>query len=382
MSIYSVCSICSVYADKDTHIDMYYSKLKQSNINNKYVCFKCYKQIETEEEQYIRSNINNINSIVKEKYIADYIEPEPKPEPKPKTKPTPKPTPKPTLETKQFNNDGNITIYKIIKKIINGVERDMVLIDLNDYRILTGDNRPITTLEEEKENRNFERLKKMEEHEIKNMQQMEEREKKYVSPETKAELKARKEIQLNASRNKIIRKQNDELLNDYKHIKDAKIKKCHFCEENKIFPVHYKDENNNPYLIEYVKDKEKNKSSGCVDCYNKSIEKKNNYILDHTVYCEICKCSYISLIEDVETNHLMSSKHKKNTELFKLEKQKKEEIKDIKIDLSKLSIKQLQLICSKSLNKDSSYLISGYTRLAKKELLIKMNENYNSLVFV
>lgn len=376
MSIYSVCSVCSINASKDTPIDMYYSKLKQSNMNNKYVCFKCYKQIETEEDEIIRSNINNINSIVKEKYIADYIEPEPKQEPEPKSKPKLEPRPE------QFNNNGNITIYKIIKKLINGVERDMVLIDLNDYRILTGDDRPITTLEEEKENRKFERLKKMEENEIKNMQQMEQREKNYIEPETKAELKARKEVELNASRNRIIKKQNEELLNEYKHVPDAKIKMCDFCKEKKIFPVHYKDENNNPYLIEYVKNKEKNKSFGCVDCYNKSIEKKNNYILDHTVYCEICKCSYISLIDDVETNHLMSSKHKKNTELFKLEKQKKEETKNIKIDLSKLSIKQLQLICSKSLNKDSSYLISGYTRLAKKELLIKMNENYNSLVFI
>ena len=72
-------------------------------------------------------------------------------------------------------------------------------------------------------------------------------------------------------------------------------------------------------------------------------------------------------------------------ELMKLEASKEvsqEETQDntpVKIDLSKLNMKQLHTICSKSLNDDGLCRITNYTRLSKKELLEKMNEIYELL---
>ena len=76
------------------------------------------------------------------------------------------------------------------------------------------------------------------------------------------------------------------------------------------------------------------------------------------------------------------AKHNRNIELQKLKKLEEDipETEKSNIDLSKFNIRQLQNICSKTLNDDGTYKINNYTRLSKKELLQKMNENYNFLV--
>ncbi len=55
------------------------------------------------------------------------------------------------------------------------------------------------------------------------------------------------------------------------------------------------------------------------------------------------------------------------------------ELPDVKLEL--LSIKELQSICSKSLNEDETYRINNFTRLKKVELLEKMNAIYDTLEF-
>jgi len=79
---------------------------------------------------------------------------------------------------------------------------------------------------------------------------------------------------------------------------------------------------------------------------------------------------------------MKSAKHNKNIELQKLKKLEEDtpETEKPKIDLSKFNIRQLQNICSKSLDENGTYRINNYTRLSKKELLEKMNENYDFLV--
>ena len=61
-----------------------------------------------------------------------------------------------------------------------------------------------------------------------------------------------------------------ELQNEYKEVfksnKDAKIQKCDFCKEYRVYPIHYKNENNETYQREYTKDKKKLKSICCMDC--------------------------------------------------------------------------------------------------------------------
>jgi hypothetical protein len=73
--------------------------------------------------------------------------------------------------------------------------------------------------------------------------------------------------------------------------------------------------------------------------------------------------------------HFNSTKHKKN-------ENKKNSIKNgSKLKLELLSIKELQSICSKSLNEDETYRINNFTRLKKVELLEKMNAIYDTLKF-
>lgn len=396
------CSICCIYACKDVLIDMYYSKLKQSEMNNKYVCFKCYREIETREEEYIQSNFDNIQSIIKSKYLEDYIKPEPEipiiinMNDKIKTN---------NNTTNHINNNTTknitnynttitnitrpITIYKIVKKTINDVERDMVLIDLEDYRIASGDYRPLSVLQDiqtiEKELRRQEALKRQEECESRRMEEIAQREAKDKIKEQKPELKERREIEIRKSQNEIINKRKSELLNEYKHIPNAKIEKCGFCKDYKVHPVHYLDENNNKYMIKYTVNENGTRYTeskyGCSDCYEKQQNKKEDNKLKYIEYCHTCKCNFTCLNTDWLNKHINSNKHKKNMELMKLEASK-EETQDntpIKIDLSKLPIRELHKICSKSLNDDGLYRINNYTKMPKKELLEKMNEIYELL---
>ena len=117
----------------------------------------------------------------------------------------------------------------------------------------------------------------------------------------------------------------------------------------------------------------------------KEQQKKEELKLKYTEYCHICKCQFTCLNEDDFMKHMKSAKHNKNIELQKLTKLKEDtpdmpEIEKPKIDLSKFNIRQLQNICSKSLDENGTYRINNYTRLSKKELLEKMNENYDFLV--
>ena len=62
------------------------------------------------------------------------------------------------------------------------------------------------------------------------------------------------------------------------------------------------------------------------------------------------------------------AKHNRNIELQKLKKLEEDipETEKSNIDLSKFNIRQLQNICSKTLNDDGTYKINNYTRLSKK----------------
>jgi hypothetical protein len=349
----------------------------------------CYKITSDEEDNYINSNIDNIHNIVKSRYLEEYIKPEPKPEPAPKQKPAPK------KEEIIINSDdidnNNIRIHKFVRQTINGVERKMVLIDYDVFTRLSGINTPFETSEyiqlqqqeQEQELKRLEREKKAEEIELKRIQEIEAREQKEKIKESISDQRENKRIEITKSQNEIFRRRKIELLNDYKHIPDAKITECGFCNDYKVFPVHFKDENDKPFKINYTNyDKTTNSrvydiSICCVDCYMKHQEKKQIKKEQYTGYCEICKCEYNKTSTASEIAHFKSAKHNKNLELSKIN-----EIKDKRIDLSKLSLKELQKICSKSLNAERYYIINGYTKISKKELLEKMNDKYDFLVLV
>ena len=384
--MHKYCSVCSASASKSVNIDMYYSKLKQSKMDNKYVCFECHKNIAAEEEDFIKSQMDNLPSIIKNRYLDEYIKP-------------PEPIITHNTNTSNINNNTSnttinyitnttrpIKVYKLVKKMIDGIENDLVLIHINDYRLATGDYRPSSVFEnlelKEKELKREETQKERELKEMKNIQKLEELDKRDKIKLMEPELKARREVEISASQNRIKKQRKQELLDEYKHILDAKIETCQFCKEYRVYPVHYLDENNKKYYKEYTDNKIKCKAYCCINCFESTQNYNEDYKLSHTLYCEICKCNYIAFNNEMEVKHLKSAKHNKNIELRKLKKLEEDipEIEKPKIDLSKFNIKQLQNICSKSLNDDGTYRINNYTRLPKKELLEKMNENYGFLV--
>ena len=197
--MHKYCSVCSAYASKSVNIDMCYSKLKQSKMDNKYVCFECHKNIAAAEEDFIKSHMDNLPSIIKNRYLEEYIKP-----------------PEPIKVNSNINavasninaNTSNTTInyittttqpikvYKLVKRLVDGIERDMVLIDLEDYRLATGDYRPSSIFEnlelKEKELKREETQKERELKEIKIIERLEELDKRDKIKSNELELKARR----------------------------------------------------------------------------------------------------------------------------------------------------------------------------------------------
>jgi hypothetical protein len=162
----------------------------------------------------------------------------------------------------------------------------------------------------------------------------------------------------------------DEYNEVFKTNAEAKIQKCDFCKEYRIYPIHYKDENNQSYQREFTKDKKKFKSICCMDCNQQAEQKKEDYKFENTEYCFICKSSYIALSDSMITCHLNSIKHKKNKAAYEGKK-----------DLSLLTVKELTKICSKSFNENEFYRINNYSKMKKDELVKQMNDVYDLLVF-
>ena len=72
--------------------------------------------------------------------------------------------------------------------------------------------------------------------------------------------------------------------------------------------------------------------------------------------------------------HFNSTKHKNIT--------KKNNINNgSKLKLELLPVKELQKICSNSINDDGTYRINNYTKIKKAELIEKMNSIYDMLKF-
>jgi hypothetical protein len=197
-----------------------------------------------------------------------------------------------------------------------------------------------------------------------------------VSPrvENKAKEKVEMEIKINRHSNEKIKKEKEELKEQYKEVFKTNplsiIKKCCFCKTLRIYPYHFKDENDKPFLRAYTKDKKQEKASCCVDCFEEVEIKKEEKKITHTYHCSICDKSFVAYTNELYVSHLQSIKHKRN------------EAKSTgKNDLSLLKILELHNICSKTVDENGLCRISNYTRLKKAELLEKMNSIYDLLVF-
>ena len=279
-----------------------------------------------------------------------------------------------------------MSIYKIVSELIDGVNREFVMIDREEYNnyilYLAFKNKKLVDAEFLKKKK--EQEEKQEEVELKRINEIEERERHEREKEEQRKEALEKEIKINKFHNEKIKKQKEELKEEYKEVfekdKEAKILKCDFCNDYRVFPIHYKDENNNTYKREYTREKQKCKSICCMDCFQEHEQYKEDYKSKKTEHCIICNCNYLAFSEDRIISHINSIKHKKNKEIYESNLiRNKEELP--KKNLALLTVKELNKICSKTIKEDGTYYINNYSKIKKDELVKQMDVIYHLLVF-
>ena len=191
----------------------------------------------------------------------------------------------------------------------------------------------------------------------------------------KRELAIKHQIEMNRRNNQKLKDQKQELIDLYKDVEcpDKEPKMCEFCKEYRMYPFHFKDDNENVYKKQYVKNKELCESMCCMDCFHKAEEKKLEKAEKYKEFCPSCNCYFNCFTDELVAKHLKSKKHIQNQQYLK---------QDDKLHkLSTKTIKELQAICNKSLNISGTHLIPNFTRMKKAELVEKMNDNYSLLAF-
>jgi len=265
-------------------------------------------------------------------------------------------------------------VYKRVFEVIDGVEREFVMIDIedfNNYMFLTQTS--FSKLQTRKEQFS-KREERQQEAENKRIEEIKEKARREQEKEDKYKQKIEKEIMINKHENERNNKIKEELKTEYKEVfesnEDATVKKCGFCQNHKVYPLHFFNDENKKYVKEYIEDKQRVKKPCCVDCYLDAEEKKKTRITECTMHCNVCKSSYIAFGENAIIKHNNSTKHKKNLQSTKTST-------NIKLEL--LSVKELHSICSKSTTEQGTYLINNYSKVKKEELVKKMYEVYDKL---
>jgi hypothetical protein len=272
-----------------------------------------------------------------------------------------------------------MNIYSRVLKTIEGVDREFVMIDIdeyNNYMLLTHINfKKIETKKEQQQKEEEEKEKQKINSENSYLRSLEEKEKEYNK-------KIEFEIMKNRNHNDKIKKIKEELKEEYKEVfktnENAKIKKCDFCSHYRVYPTHFLNEDNKVYIRSYTKNKQQLKAACCVDCFMAEEERKANRKTECSIFCNVCQSSYIAFGDDGIYNHNKSIKHKT---ILKIQKENKQRELKPSVKLELLKIKDLHLICSKTLNEHQTYLINGYTRIKKEDLIKKMYDVYDKLIF-
>ncbi len=279
-----------------------------------------------------------------------------------------------------------MTIYKIVYEVINGVEREFVMIDREEYEnyisFIAFKNKKLVDADFLKKKQ--EQEQRQEEAEQKRINEIEERARREEVKEQQRKLSIEKEILINRHHNEKTKKLKEELKDEYKEIfksnENAKIQKCGFCNNWLVYPIHFLDENDKPYKREYTEDKQKKFSICCLDCYQNYKQQKEDYKLRKTERCIVCDCTYLAFNDNMITAHINTNKHKRNKEIYEnnLIRNKEESAKK---NLALLTVKELNKICSKSIKSDGTYYINNYSKIKKNELIKLMYDNYQFLIF-
>ena len=179
-----------------------------------YYCNDCNNKVKADEEELIKFSISkgtNISTIIKNEYIIDYVNPT-----------------STTIFFKPMN------IYKVVSEIIDGVKKDFVMIEFEEYNNymlhIACSNKKL--IDDEELNRKREKQLKQEETELKRINTINEHEERFKRREEKYKQSIEKEIQINRFHNEKIKKIKEDLKVEYKAVfddnKDAKIQNAHF----------------------------------------------------------------------------------------------------------------------------------------------------------
>jgi hypothetical protein len=271
-----------------------------------------------------------------------------------------------------------------IFRIVNENNKDYVMINIEDYnnyiRRVAISNKKL--VDETKIDKRQEKQQMHDAVEKRKIEAIKAKERREIEMREMIERKIERETELNRIKNEMIKREQEQieeqLREEYKECfinnPNSKVQKCRFCKTNRVYPHHFVDENKKPYMRECVISKEYNTEICCVDCYEEYIDKQKEKLLNskikYTDWCDICNKDFYFPTDDKIQAHYSSLKHKKNEARLKGTK-----------DLSLLSSNDLKNICSKTVDENGICLISNYTRIKKNELIEKMNDIYDKLVF-
>ena len=272
-----------------------------------------------------------------------------------------------------------MNVFKTMNITINDIEEEYVVIKLKDYNDFMFANYAGFQKLHSRMVQYRKREEKREDVESRHIEQIMKQERKEQEREDKYKKSIEIEMMQNKFNNDRLKKEKQEVAETYKQVLDsnpeAKVQMCRFCKKYRVHPIHFLDTNNKKYLKTYNKDNQYLKAACCVTCFDEVELKKEERKRECSTFCNVCQSSYIAYGENTIFKHKNSIKHKKNKNKNDFDKQKT----TLKLEL--LSNKELQSICSKSLTEEGTYLISNYTKTKKTDLVKKMYEVYDKLVF-
>ncbi len=340
---------CCCNCSKISNIKEYYTKFNDDINKVDLYCDTCYKDKEKFDDDLIKTSIvfkQDVKSLVRPEFLAKYLIP--------------------------------LTVHKEIIEVINGINTEFVVIEkeaYNDYmkKVAYSSDRLVS---DKKINKIIIKQQKEADVELRIVNGIEERERREKEREQERERKKIKQIDINRHYNDNAKKQKQEFFEERKKDLDepgAKAEECKFCNTWRVSPKDFKDDNGKTFTKKFVKDKEKLERKCCVNCYCEANDKRQNYIDEckkNKITCRYCKIQYIMITKRDKDNHESSTKCLRARDYNEEKK-----------DLSLMTVNELRLICKKTLNDDGTYRISNYTKMKKDDLLEKMVDIYDLLVF-
>ena len=332
-----------------TNIQKYYTKFITDENDIELYCDTCYEEKEKFDNNLIKTSIQmkqDVKEIVKPKFIVNYIIP--------------------------------LKIYKEVSEVINGINTEFVVIEkeaYNDYmkKVAFSNDKLVN---DEYINKIIIKQQKEAGVELARVNGIKEKERREKREEQDRERKKVKQIEMDRFNNDKYKKEKQEFIEERKEDlkqEGAKIEKCVFCKEFKVYPKDYKDDNNKTFLKQYTINKIKTKCKCCMDCYFKTKDKQEDYIREHQETCPYCKTVYRCMSQTDKDRHLNTNKCLRvQEETVKYDENKKR--------ILLMKVKDLREICKKTLNDDGTYRIANYSNMKKDELLEKMMAIYDLLV--